>query len=91
MREVSAKVGYEMGRLTPYLTTGIALAKPNSNPGAGYFSAADSTNNIFNGSTDLAASGVIGAGLRLRARPTIRLSGSSPWSERGRGGFVAPP
>jgi opacity protein-like surface antigen len=39
--ELSAKVGYEMGRFTPYLTTGVALTKPNGNPGEGYFSAAD--------------------------------------------------
>ena len=30
--EFSAKVGYEMGRVTPYLTTGIVLARPNGLP-----------------------------------------------------------
>ena len=48
--EVSAKVGYEMGRVTPYLTTGIVLARPNGTPGAGYLSPTDSANNLFNNS-----------------------------------------
>jgi opacity protein-like surface antigen len=86
--EVSAKVGYEVGRFTPYLTTGIALAKPNSTPG--FFSASDSINNIFNGSTDLAASGVIGAGFdyALTNNTTVGLVAKVAGS---RGGFVAPP
>jgi len=86
--EVSAKVGYEVGRFTPYLTTGVALAKPNSAPG--YFSASDSMNNIFNGSSDLAASGVIGAGFdyALTNNTTVGLLAKVGAS---RGGFVAPP
>ena len=87
--EVSAKVGYEMGRFTPYLTTGIALAKPNGNPGAGYLSPADSASNLFNGATNLSASGVIGAGFdyALTSNTTIGLA-----AVVGTGrGFAPPP
>jgi opacity protein-like surface antigen len=87
--ELSAKVGYEMGRFTPYVTTGIALTKPNANPGEGYFSAADSANNLFNGATNLSATGVFGAGVdyALTNNTTIGI-GAVVGTGRG---FVAPP
>jgi outer membrane immunogenic protein len=87
--EVNAKIGYEMGRLTPYLTTGVALAKPNSAPG-GYFSAADSANNIFNGSSNLSASGVVGAGFDYALTHDVTV-GLAATISGGRNGFVAPP
>jgi opacity protein-like surface antigen len=88
--EVSAKVGYEMGRVTPYLATGIVLARPNGTPGAGYLSPADSANNVFNGASDLAASGVVGAGVdyALTNNTTI---GVAAVVGTGHGAFVAPP
>jgi opacity protein-like surface antigen len=87
--EVSAKVGYEMGRVTPYLTTGIALARPNGNPGAGFLSAADSASNLFNNSSNLSASGVVGAGFdyALTNNTTV---GIAAVVGTGRG-FVPPP
>jgi opacity protein-like surface antigen len=87
--EVSAKVGYEMGRLTPYLTTGVALARPNANPGAGYWNAADSANNLFNGGSNLSASGVIGAGFdyALTSNMTVGIAATVGTGH----GFVAPP
>ena len=60
---VDAKVGYEMGRVTPYLTAGIALARPSGAPGAGYLSPTDSANAVFNGGGNLGGSGVVGAGV----------------------------
>ncbi|MGA2793789.1 MAG: hypothetical protein ABSE69_09675 [Roseiarcus sp.] len=87
--QASARLGYEMGRLTPYLTTGVALAKPNGAPGAGYLSAADSANNVFNGSSSLAASGVFGAGFdyALTSNTTVGLA-----AVVGAGhGLIAPP
>ncbi|WP_158813968.1 outer membrane protein [Methylocapsa sp. S129] len=87
--EVSAKVGYEMGRFTPYVTTGIALAKPNANPGAGYLSATDSANNLFNGGTNLSASGVIGAGVDYAVTNNLTV-GVAAVVGTGRG-FVPPP
>jgi opacity protein-like surface antigen len=87
--ELSAKVGYQMGRLTPYLTTGIALTKPNGNPGEGYLSAADSANNLFNGATNLSATGIFGGGVdyALTNNTTIGI-GAVVGTGRG---FVAPP
>jgi opacity protein-like surface antigen len=88
--EVSAKVGYEMGRLTPYLTTGIVLARPNGTPGAGYLSPTDSVNNLFNNNgSNLSASGVVGAGVNyaLTDKLTVGVAASVG---TGRG-FVAPP
>jgi len=87
--QASARLGYQMGRLTPYLMTGIALAKPDGAPGAGYLSAADSANNVFNGSSNLAASGVFGAGFdyALTSNTTVGLA-----AVVGAGrGFVPPP
>ena len=87
--QVSARLGYEMGRLTPYLTTGIALAKPDGAPGGGYLSPADSANSVFNGSSNLAASGVFGAGFdyALTSNTTVGLA-----AVIGAGrGFVPPP
>jgi hypothetical protein len=86
--EASVKVGYEMGRFTPYLTTGVALAKPNNLPG--YFSAADSMNNMFNGSSELAASGVIGAGFDYAINNNTSV-GLLAKVGAARGGFGAPP
>jgi outer membrane immunogenic protein len=86
--EASAKVGYEMGRLTPYLTAGIALAKPNGFPGVGFVSPTDSANAVFNGG-NVAASGVFGAGVdyALTSNTTV---GIAAVVGTGRG-FVAPP
>ena len=86
--ETTAKIGYEMGRLTPYLTAGIALAKPNGNPGAGYSSPTDSINNVFNGASNLAASGVVGAGFDYALTDKVTV-GMAAVVGTGRG-FVPP-
>jgi opacity protein-like surface antigen len=88
--EVSAKVGYEMGRVTPYLATGIVLARPNGTPGAGYLSPADSANNLFNnGGSNLSASGIVGAGVDYALTDKLTV-GVAATVGTGRG-FVAPP
>ena len=88
--ELSAKVGYEMGRVTPYMTTGVVLARPNGTPGAGYLSAADSANNLFtNNGSNLAASGIIGAGVDYALTDKLTV-GVAATVGTGRG-FVAPP
>jgi outer membrane immunogenic protein len=58
----SVKVGYDMGRLMPYVTTGILLEKPHTNLTAGYTGASDAVNGLFTGSSDLRAAGTVGAG-----------------------------
>ena len=88
--EVSAKVGYEMGRVTPYLATGIVLARPNGTPGAGYLSPANSANNLFNnGGSNLSASGIVGAGVDYALTDKLTV-GVAATVGTGRG-FVAPP
>ena len=87
--QASLRLGYEMGRLTPYVTTGIVLAKPDGSPGAGYLSPADSINNVFNGSSNLVTSGVFGAGFNyaLTSNTTVGLGAIVGAGRR----FVPPP
>jgi opacity protein-like surface antigen len=87
--QASVRVGYEMGRLTPFVTTGIALAKPTGAPGAGYLSPTDSANDVFNGTSNLAASGVVGAGFNYALTSNTSV-GLAAVVGTGRG-FVPPP
>jgi opacity protein-like surface antigen len=88
--EVSAKVAYEMGRVTPYMMTGIVLARPNGAPGASYLSPTDSATNLFNNNgSNLAASGTIGAGVNYALTDKLTV-GVAAAVGTGRG-FVAPP
>jgi opacity protein-like surface antigen len=57
------RVGYDMGRLMPYLIGGVALQKPNFDGGVGGFYSGASINNLFSGSAGLEAAGRIGAGV----------------------------
>lgn len=59
--ETSVKVGYEMGALTPYVVTGVALARP-TNYGSGFPDATDSINGLFSGPGALQAVGTAGVG-----------------------------
>jgi outer membrane immunogenic protein len=58
----SLKVGYDMGRLMPYVTTGIILEKPHTGLAAGYTGASDAVNGLFTGSSNLRAAGAVGVG-----------------------------
>ncbi len=60
--ETNLKFGYDMGRLLPYITTGVILEKPHTNLGAGYTGASDAVNGMFTGSSSLRAAGTVGAG-----------------------------
>jgi opacity protein-like surface antigen len=59
--ETSVKLGYEMGRLTPYVVTGAVLARP-TNFGGGPAGANDSLNGVFGGPGALQAVGTAGVG-----------------------------
>jgi len=59
---VSVKAGYDMGRLMPYVTTGVILEKPHTSLNAGYTGASDAVNGLFTGSSDVKAAGTAGAG-----------------------------
>jgi outer membrane immunogenic protein len=58
----SIKVGYDMGRLMPYVTTGVILEKPHTSLAAGYTGASDAVNGLFTGSSNLKSAGTAGAG-----------------------------
>ena len=55
------KVGYDMGRFMPYLTAGVALAKPNIVGHNGFTSTSDSINDLFEGANPKAFT-TVGAG-----------------------------
>lgn len=57
-----ARIGYPMGRWTPYLTTDLVLAKPNARLG-GSFNGVDTANDLFNSPEKLDAGGRVGAGV----------------------------
>jgi opacity protein-like surface antigen len=59
--QTSVKVGYEMGRLTPYVVTGVALARP-TRYGGGLSDMGDSLNGVFGGPGALQAAGTAGVG-----------------------------
>ena len=59
--ETSVKMGYEMGRLTPYVMTGVALARPAFS-GGGIANMSDSLNGVFGGPGELQAVGTAGVG-----------------------------
>jgi opacity protein-like surface antigen len=58
----SVKLGYEMGRFTPYVTTGVGLAKA-TNFGAGLPNANNSVNGLFSEPGAVQAVGQVGVGL----------------------------
>jgi opacity protein-like surface antigen len=56
------KLGYDMGRLMPFVTAGISLAKPTTGTNIGFSSASDSLNDLFSSSPNVKTFGSIGAG-----------------------------
>jgi opacity protein-like surface antigen len=60
--ETSVRVGYDMGRFMPYVTAGVAFAKPNDFGPPAFTGAADSMNSLFSSGGDLRAFGAVGAG-----------------------------
>jgi outer membrane immunogenic protein len=59
--EADLKVGYEMGRLTPYLIAGATLARPTYDARLGDLS--QSVNGLFSGPGAVQAAGTAGVGL----------------------------
>ena len=58
--EADLKVGYEMGRLTPYALAGAALARPTY--GADFGDLGQSVNSLFSGPGAVQAVGAVGVG-----------------------------
>ncbi|UDL94194.1 MULTISPECIES: outer membrane protein [Lichenihabitans] len=82
------KVGYDMGRLMPYVTTGVVLAKPRFGPGFGY-SASDSINNVFNDTSDLQSAARVGAGVEYALTNNLTV-GVGVSVTRSHGGLISP-
>ncbi len=59
--EASAQVGFPMGRLTPFVTAGLLVARPVLGPGLAN-TTTDSFNDLMNGSASLSAAPRVGAG-----------------------------
>jgi len=59
--QTEVKVGYEMGALTPYVVTGVALARPIYG-GGGLADMSQSINGLFSGPGALQAVGTAGVG-----------------------------
>jgi opacity protein-like surface antigen len=58
--ETDVKLGYAMGRLTPYVVTGVALARPSY--GADFGDLSQSVNGLFSGPGAVQAVGTAGVG-----------------------------
>ncbi|WP_129221213.1 outer membrane protein [Lichenibacterium ramalinae] len=59
--EASAQVGYPMGRVTPFVTAGLLVARPVVGPGL-VGGTTDSVNDLMNGAGNLYAAPRVGAG-----------------------------
>jgi opacity protein-like surface antigen len=57
----NVKLGYDMGRLMPFVTAGFAFAKPDTRSG-GFQGASDSVNDLFGSPSNLRVLGTVGAG-----------------------------
>lgn len=80
------KIGYDMGRVLPFVTAGVALAKPHFGPGVGYLGI-ESFNTLINGSNDLHALTRVGAGVEFAVTNNLTL-GVAVSMVNGRGPLV---
>ena len=87
--QTNLKLGYDMGRMMPYLTAGVAFAKPNFR-GPSYTGAADSINDLFGSPSDLRVFGGVGAGFDYAITDHLTV-GVAISAGTGRGGLIAPP
>ena len=67
-----ATVGYRIGQVTPYVLTGLALARPTSY-GAGAFSPGAALNDVFSGPGAVQAVGTVGIGAIYQVTPNFSM------------------
>ncbi|MBV9288560.1 MAG: hypothetical protein JO288_12185 [Hyphomicrobiales bacterium] len=67
-----ATIGYRMGQITPYVITGVALARPTAF-GGGAFNAFDSLNAAFSGPGAVQAVGTVGMGVTYQFSPNFSM------------------
>lgn len=85
--EASVKLGYEMGRLTPFVTAGVALGKATNYVG-GPPDANASINGLFSGPGAVQAVGVVGAGFDYAITNNLHV-GVEAYLNNGNGGGFA--
>lgn len=83
------KLGYDMGRLLPFVTAGFAFAKPTSSRFSG---AGDSLNDLFNSSSNIRGAGMVGAGFdyMVTDKLTVGVAVSAGVNRLGTGPLIAP-
>ncbi|MDB5648978.1 MAG: Outer rane immunogenic protein [Hyphomicrobiales bacterium] len=86
----NVKLGYDMGRVQPYVTAGIGLARPTSGFGTGMPNAGDSLNNLFGGGSGTRALTSVGAGVDFAVTEHLTV-GVGVTAMQGRGVLVPSP
>lgn len=86
----NVKIGYDMGRWMPFVTAGVALAKPNIGFGAGFSNAANSVNNLLNTPSSLRAFGSVGAGVDYAVTDKLTVGVSVSATTKGPGFWPQP-
>ncbi len=82
-------LGYDMGRLTPYVTSGLVLAKPVTWRSSDFPNTNDSLNGLFgSGSGSLRAAGTVGAGFDYAVTNNLHVGMGVAV---GTGGILVPP
>ena len=81
-----ATVGYKMGQLTPYVITGLALARPTGFSG-GAFSPGGALNDVFSGPGAVEAVGTVGIGAMYQITPNVSMGIEARVSKVNNGGF----
>ena len=74
--EAAVRVGYDLGRVMPFVTLGAGGLRPNGRTFDGYSGTANSITDLFNSDGDLRGYGTVGAGFayKLTANTTVELA-----------------
>jgi opacity protein-like surface antigen len=83
------KLGYDMGRLMPFVTAGFVVARPQTGARGGYVGATESVNDLFDGSSRLQGAATVGAGFDYAVTDRLHI-GAAVTVGAGRGGLIAP-
>jgi opacity protein-like surface antigen len=86
----NVKLGYEMGRIQPYVTAGIGLARQTSGFGTNLPNTGDSLNNLFGGGSGTRALTNVGAGVDFAVTEHLTV-GVGVSAMQGRGFLVPTP
>ena len=85
----SAIVGYNFGRVTPYVITGVDFIRP-TRFGYGAFNANDAVNSVFSGPGAVQAVGTFGVGVNYRVTPNFSMGLEAIVNTYPSGGAFAP-